>query len=73
MITAGAIIKLNEAGLRWMKPTQRPSRARVPWRDRTGIVKSVSKDKSVTRVVWNGNVWISDGMPTKFLEAVSGG
>jgi hypothetical protein len=74
MIAAGNFARLNEAGLRWMLPRKRPSRAREPWEGRICLVKSVSKRApSVTRVVWNGNVWISDGIPTKFLEVVDKG
>jgi hypothetical protein len=68
MIEIGATVRLNEAGLHWVRPMGR--RVRAEWPGRTALVKVLYRDGLRAQVMWAGNKSLSDGVPLKFLEPV---
>jgi hypothetical protein len=72
MLVKGQKVRLNELGIRFYVSNGRIRKRRYPeWDGRTGIVATLTKDKTRARIIWDGNRSKADAVPIKFLEDAS--
>lgn len=70
MIKRGMRVKLTEAGLKFFTRTAYNRPSVIKWERRQGVLETVSPNKNMCQVRWDGNKASSDRIPAKFVESV---
>lgn len=69
-LVRGQRVKLTEAGVRYLQRTSTQRQSLINWKDRNGMLSTVSLDRANCNVLWDGNKSPSERMPIKFIMAL---